>query len=131
MPSFEREGAGMISRPIWTRLSISPAGCAFAVFAVAVSFASIAAGSPALYRASQKGQQFNPGDLSIHVGDTINIVNDDGDILHHAYIESSTFTFDSGDQEPGSTVAITFPVAGSFNVLCGIHPKMRMHVEVR
>ncbi len=121
----------MSRRLTWSCLSKARAGYGVAVLSVAVSVASVAAGSPVLFRASQKGQQFNPGELSIHVGDTINVVNDDGDILHHAYIESSTFNFDSGDQEPGSTVAITFPVAGSFNVLCGIHPKMRMHVVVR
>jgi plastocyanin len=81
-------------------------------------------------QASQKGQAFRPGDLSIKRGDTVEVANDDGDILHHAYVESATFSFDSGDQEPGAKVSITFPVSGTFNVLCGIHPRMKMRVQV-
>lgn len=73
---------------------------------------------------------FLPGMLNIHEGETIRIVNDDGDLLHHAYIESDTFNFDSGDQEPGSKTDITFPKAGTFTVLCGIHPKMKLVVNV-
>ncbi|MGC1464444.1 MAG: hypothetical protein WA792_01800 [Pseudolabrys sp.] len=59
------------------------------------------------------------------------IVNDDGDLLHHAYIDSDKFTFDSGDQEPGSKTNIVFTVPGTFNVLCAIHPKMKLVVHVR
>lgn len=102
-----------------------------AVFILASLCGVASAGlSSGVFHASQKGQAFRPGALSIKRGDTIEIVNDDGDILHHAYVESSTFSFDSGDQEPDSTVSITFPVAGTFNVLCGIHPKMKMRVQV-
>jgi plastocyanin len=79
---------------------------------------------------SQKGRMFLPGTLIINRGDTVRIVNDDGDLLHHAYVESDTFNFDSGDQEPGSKTDITFPEAGTFTVLCGIHPKMKLLVEV-
>ncbi len=74
---------------------------------------------------------FLPGTLVINRGDTIRIVNDDGDLRHHAYIESDTFNFDSGDQEPGSKTDITFPEKGKFTVLCGIHPKMKLSVEVQ
>ena len=83
------------------------------------------------YSISQKGREFHPGEISIKRGETIQIVNDDGDLLHHAYINSETFSFDSGDQEPGSKTDITFPVVGDFNVLCAIHPKMRLVVHVQ
>ncbi len=83
------------------------------------------------FMVSQKGRMFLPGSLVINRGDTIRIVNDDGDLLHHAYIESDTFNFDSGDQEPGSKTDITFPEAGTFTVLCGIHPKMKLVVDVK
>lgn len=79
---------------------------------------------------SQKGREFNPGTLSIKRGQTVQIVNDDLDLLHHAYIDSETFTFDSGDQLPGSKTKIVFSVAGDFKVLCGIHPKMKLLVHV-
>jgi plastocyanin len=80
---------------------------------------------------SQKGRAFNPNTLSIAAGDTVTVVNDDGDLLHHAYVESPEFSFDSGDQQPGSKVDITFTKAGTFTVRCGIHPKMKMVVTVR
>jgi len=69
------------------------------------------------------------GNRKRHRTDT-QIVNDDGDLLHHAYVESKQFSFDSGGQEPGAKVDITFPVSGAFTVLCGIHPKMKLLVHV-
>jgi plastocyanin len=83
------------------------------------------------YSVSQKGREFNPGQITIKRGETIQIVNDDGDLLHHAYIDSEKFSFDSGDQQPGSKTDITFPVVGKFDVLCAIHPKMKLEVHVQ
>ena len=82
------------------------------------------------YAISQKGRQFHPGDISIRRGETLQIINDDGDLLHHAYIDSPKFEFDSGDQQPGTRTDITFPTPGDFEVLCAIHPKMRLVVHV-
>ena len=79
---------------------------------------------------SQRDREFTPNKLTIHIGDVVRIVNDDGDLHHHAYVSSRSFSFDSGDQLPGSRTDIVFPVAGRFNVLCGIHPKMRLVVRV-
>jgi plastocyanin len=90
--------------------------------------AALAAGP---YIVTQKGQTFHPGTLTINRGDTVEIVNDDGELIHHAYVDSKTFSFDSGDQEPGSKTDIVFSVPGTFMVLCGIHPKMRLDVTVK
>ncbi len=43
------------------------------------------------YAISQKGRQFHPGEISIKRGETLQIVNDDGDLLHHAYVNSPKF----------------------------------------
>jgi plastocyanin len=80
---------------------------------------------------SQRGRAFTPTDLTIDRGDVVRIVNDDGDLSHHAYVAAPNFSFDSGDQEPGHDVLIVFDTPGTFNVLCGIHPKMRLTVTVR
>jgi plastocyanin len=85
----------------------------------------------AQYSVSQKGRAFTPLDVTLKRGDTVLIVNDDADLRHHAYIDSDKFTFDSGDQEPGSKTSIAFPVAGTFEVLCAIHPKMKLYVHVQ
>jgi plastocyanin len=86
--------------------------------------------APARFQVSQRGRAFQPAELSIKRGDVVQIVNDDGDLLHHAYVESDAFNFDSGDQEPGGKVDVAFTVAGNFMVLCGIHPKMKLAVHV-
>jgi plastocyanin len=82
------------------------------------------------YVVSQKGREFRPTQLAIKQGDRVEIVNDDGDLLHHAYVTSEQFNFDSGDQAPGSRTSVTFQVKGTFNVLCAIHPKMKLVVRV-
>ncbi len=106
------------------------AGIAIALLAVLGGAAWTAQETP-IYTVSQKGRQFHPAQISMRRGETLRIVNDDGDLLHHAYVESDTFNFDSGDQLPGSRTDVTFPVSGTFNVLCGIHPKMKLVVEVK
>jgi plastocyanin len=80
---------------------------------------------------SQKGREFRPGTITVKRGDSVQVVNDDLDLRHHAYIDSDAFRFDSGDQEPGSKTQIAFPVAGDFDVLCAIHPKMKLVVHVK
>jgi plastocyanin len=85
---------------------------------------------PEHFKVSQRGRTFLPGELIIKRGDVVEIVNDDGDLLHHAYVESNRFNFDSGDQEPGSKVDVAFTASGNFTVLCGIHPKMKLLVHV-
>ena len=83
------------------------------------------------YIVSQKGRDFRPSEVTIKRGETVQIVNDDADLLHHAYIDSAKFNYDSGDQGPGSKISIAFPVAGEFDVLCAIHPKMKLVVHVK
>ena len=80
---------------------------------------------------SQAGRAFKPTEIAIKRGETVQIVNDDGDLLHHVFIESDKMSFDSGDQKPGSRTNIPFPVAGNFSVLCAIHPKMKLLVRVQ
>ena len=104
------------------------AAATLAVFGSAV-WAALAA-TPQHY-VSQKDQVFTPGELAITRGETVRIVNDDGDLLHHLYVDSEQLRYDSGDQEPGAKVDITFPAAGTYDVLCGIHPKMKLVVHVK
>jgi plastocyanin len=105
------------------------------IFALTAAFSAgmgvLAALAKQNYVVSQKGRQFNPGEITINRGAMLEIVNDDGDLRHHAYVDSDTFKFDSGDQEPGSKTDVIFSVAGDFEVLCAIHPKMRLVVHVK
>jgi plastocyanin len=82
------------------------------------------------FEVTQSGRRFHPESLSMRREDSLRIVNDDEDLTHHAYITADQFKFDSGDQPPGRDVIIQFPASGTFDVLCGIHPKMRLTVHV-
>jgi plastocyanin len=108
-------------------------GTALALLAGAGFFAGLGAAAglaASAYTVSQKGREFTPNKLAIKRAETLTIVNDDADLHHHVYINAANFNFDSGDQKPGSKIDVTFPVAGSFEVLCAIHPKMRLVVAV-
>lgn len=97
----------------------------------ACASAFIAAAAAETVVVTQRGRVFEPSQVEISVGDSIRIVNDDAGLLHHAYLEDPAFTFDIGEQEPGDSNEVMFPVAGVFNVFCGIHPKMSLTVTVR
>ena len=103
----------------------------FAAAAVVIAAGTLVGLALPPYAISQKGRQFHPGEISIRHGETLQIVNDDGDLLHHAYIDSPKMSFDSGDQQPGSKTDVMFPTSGDFDVLCAIHPKMKLVVHVQ
>ena len=103
---------------------------------VAVALAVLAGGIAALRAAhavgvSQKNRMFQPGVLVLERGDMAEIVNDDGPLLHHAYVATPEFSFDSGEQLPGNHIEVRFTVPGTFTVRCAIHPKMHLYVTVR
>lgn len=97
----------------------------------ALALAATAASAAATLPVSQKRRTFEPREATLARGDTLLIVNDDGELLHHAYVSSPAFSFDIGEQEAGRSVPVVFPVAGSFDVLCRIHPRMLLRVTVR
>ncbi len=78
----------------------------------------------------QRGRRFAPAALTIHRGDTVEFVNDDGVLLHHAFLIDDAFSFDIGEQAPGARTPVRFTAPGQFMVLCGIHPKMKLTVTV-
>lgn len=100
-----------------------------AVGAATGGLALAAIGAPILH-ISQKGRAFQPSAVILQRGASVEIINDDGDLLHHVYVNAPDFNFDSGDLKPGTKTQVAFPVGGTFSVLCGIHPKMRLTVRV-
>ncbi len=103
---------------------------------IAVTLGAVAAGwSWAAWAATltvaQHGRAFQPNEIQLNAGDVADFVNDDRDLLHHAYLKTPGFSFDTGEQEPGTTAHVRFTTPGTFTVLCGIHPKMRLSVVVR
>jgi plastocyanin len=106
-------------------------GCVLLFIAMAVAFVAQVRAGGAVVNVSQRHRAFNPNTLQISRGGTVEIMNDDGELTHHAYVKSPSFNFDSGEQQPGDKVDITFSQAGSFSILCGIHPRMHLEVTVQ
>ena len=125
------EAAGCTERAGRPDRSSVRAGSLSAALLLAAVAGTALASTGARSVVSQRGRAFLPGALSIRQGDAVQIVNDDGDLMHHAYIDDPAFSFDSGDQEPGAKADIVFTKPGTFDVLCGIHPKMKLVVTVR
>ncbi len=78
---------------------------------------------------SQRDKTFSPTHLAVKKGGRIWIVNNDTR-THNVRVFDPKLDVDSGAQEPGETVELAFPKAGSFLVFCGIHPKMELTVDV-
>jgi cytochrome c peroxidase len=78
---------------------------------------------------SQHDKSFTPTRVRIRLADKLWILNNDTR-THNIRVFDPKFDFDSGAQEPGETVEMTFPKTGSYLVFCGIHPKMELNVDV-
>jgi len=102
----------------------------FAAISAVLTSVVLAGLSSAAYTISQKGRTFQPSETRMHQGETITFVNDDGDLVHHAYLDTDDFSFDTGDQAPGSRIDTTFTKSGTFVVMCAVHPKMKLIVRV-
>jgi cytochrome c peroxidase len=78
---------------------------------------------------SQHDKMFTPTHVRIRTTEKLWILNNDTR-THNIRVFDPKLDFDSGAQEPGETVEMTFPKTGSYLVFCGIHPKMELHVDV-
>jgi cytochrome c peroxidase len=78
---------------------------------------------------SQHDKSFTPTRVRIRIADKLWILNNDTR-THNIRVFDQKLDFDSGAQEPGETVQMTFPKTGSYLVFCGIHPKMELTVDV-
>lgn len=77
----------------------------------------------------QKGQKFSQETLAIKTGDTIKFMNDDN-ISHNVLSKGPSGNKNAGLQKAGDATSITYDKAGEHEVVCGIHPKMKLHVKV-
>lgn len=98
------------------------------IAALAGSLAASATGT--VHDVHQYGRAFLLIKLDIAKGDVTRFINDDP-FLHQMYVSSGTFSFDSDEQQPGQTMDVSWPVAGTFTVQCHIHPTMHLTVNVK
>jgi plastocyanin len=78
---------------------------------------------------TQKGRLFSVDSITIKKGDSITFLNDDT-VPHNIMSVSSGNEFNLGSQQPGSSTPVTFNTVGEFNVICAIHPRMKLDVQV-
>jgi plastocyanin len=104
------------------------------IFTVAASLGigivGVAFSDPALQTIIQKGRHFGVPDVTLPVGGTLHFDNED-EFIHQIYVKSPNFNFESAEQPPGQFVDVKFTKAGTFTVLCEIHPKMHLTVNVQ
>ncbi len=74
----------------------------------------------------QKGRRFSVPDIAIRAGESLTFTNND-EFIHQIY---ATGLFDSEERAPGQNLTEAFPTAGTFEVRCHIHPKMKLVVHV-
>jgi len=97
---------------------------------LAVSFlAGAGVALAAQHTITQKGKVFSETNVALKKGDTLVFVNDDN-VAHNIYSQSPSNEFNLGSVLPGHSVPVTFDKSGDVDILCAIHPLMKMKVKV-
>jgi len=82
--------------------------------------------APASVSVSMADLAFVPADITVAVGGTVTFTNDDS-VAHEVAGDS----WSSGSMAPGASYSQTFAAAGSFPIVCTIHPSMTANVTVK
>jgi plastocyanin len=77
----------------------------------------------------QQGRVFSSESVTVKKGEAITFVNDDT-VPHNIISTSKGNEFNLGSQLPGTSTDVTFKEAGDVQVICAIHPRMKMSVNV-
>jgi plastocyanin len=78
---------------------------------------------------NQKGLAFSVETLTVAKGAVVQFTNSDT-TPHNILITQGDETIDGGLQQPGTTYKVPFLKAGTYDIICAIHPKMHMSVKV-
>jgi plastocyanin len=77
----------------------------------------------------QQGRAFSAESVTIKKGEALTFFNDDS-VPHNIMSASKGNEFNLGSQAPGSSTDVTFKEPGEVQVICAIHPRMKMMVKV-
>ena len=77
----------------------------------------------------QQGRVFSSESVTIKKGDMLTFANDDS-VPHNVFSTSKGNEFNLGSQAPGTSTDVTFKESGDVQVICAIHPRMKMTVKV-
>src|SRR5262245_15556266 len=78
---------------------------------------------------SQKGKLFSETAVALKKGDTLVFLNDDN-VVHNVLSTTPGNVFNLGTIAPGHSTPVTFDKAGDVQIICAIHPSMKMAVKV-
>ena len=77
----------------------------------------------------QKGRMFSSELTTVKKGEAITFLNDDT-VPHNVVSTSPGNEFDLGSQRPGSSTEVTFTQPGEVQIICAIHPRMKITISV-
>ena len=77
----------------------------------------------------QKGRLFKPGVMTVKAGDVVGFENNDN-VTHHIYSSTKGQEFNLETMKIGEQSPYAFPKKGRVEVRCGLHPGMRLIVNV-
>jgi plastocyanin len=77
----------------------------------------------------QQGRAFSSESVTLKKGEALTFVNDDT-VPHNIISTSKGNEFNLGSQPPGTSTDVTFKESGDVQVICAIHPRMKMSVTV-
>jgi plastocyanin len=77
----------------------------------------------------QQGRAFSAENATVKKGEALTFLNDDS-VPHNIMSNSKGNEFNLGSQSPGTSVDVTFKEVGDVQVICAIHPRMKMLVKV-
>jgi plastocyanin len=77
----------------------------------------------------QQGRLFSSENITVKKGEAVTFLNDDT-VPHNVMSATKGNEFNLGSLAPGSSTDVTFKDAGDVQVICAIHPRMKMTVKV-
>ena len=109
-----------------TRRSILRLAATAVAVPVAATFAR-ADGHATTHQVVIKGFAFEPANLTINAGDSVEFINEDG-APHTATADNGSF--DTGNLGRGQKATLTFSTAGTYSYFCAVHPSMKGSITV-
>ncbi len=91
--------------------------------------AAVAGALAAEHTIHQKGKVFSAAEMAIKKGDVVVFLNDDN-ITHNVLSTTPGYDFNLGAIGPGHSTPVTFTKAAVVDIICAIHPGMKMQVKV-
>lgn len=77
----------------------------------------------------QENKKFSTDEVTVKRGQTVTFTNKDP-ITHNVFSRTSGMAFDLKVQKAGESSDVKFDNVGEADVLCAIHPQMKMKVKV-